>query len=131
MTPLVDGDQSIGVDIEVQWTSIANGQKSFPYTLGFPKFPVTVQSLPVASTPPPSTPDTLAVLNAVATPLSTIIAAIIGLVGVFIALPRVHKRAKSSSFRSKKKPPAEQKAPATPDQGTSETKHEENNQQVN
>ena len=73
VTPLVAGAQVIGVDIEVQWTSTLSGKQSSPYTLGFPKYRVSIQS--VSTLPPPGLSDATA----------TIIASVIGGIALVLA----------------------------------------------
>jgi hypothetical protein len=114
VTPLVDGDQSIGVDIEAQWTSTKNGKQSLPYTLGFPRFPVNVQALPVVPTPtptppPPSPPDPLTLFIGISVP---ILAAIIGaFVLAYFTAPDFRIWVNTRFRRSKKGRPTEPKAP--------------------
>lgn len=80
VTPLVAGKQLIGVDIETQWTSTLTRKQGSSYTLGYPKFPVSIQALPVVPTPTPTAQTTD---NSGAN--ATIWAAIISTLGVIIA----------------------------------------------
>lgn len=99
VTPLVAGKQVIGVDIEAQWTSNLTGKQSASYTLGYPKFPLNVQALPVETTPSP-TPSSSPLPSPIPSPtlipspppqptdnsgaIVTILAAIITTLGTFI-----------------------------------------------
>ncbi|GAC1360146.1 MAG: hypothetical protein NVSMB38_44000 [Ktedonobacteraceae bacterium] len=85
VTPQVDGNQFLGVDIEVQWTSTLTGKQGLPYTLGFPKFPVSVQGPPAPTPTPAPKPDPLAITNAILPPLAQILVAIIGAIGLVLA----------------------------------------------
>jgi hypothetical protein len=79
VTPKLEGQQFIGVDIEVTWQSTANGKSSEQYTLGYPQFPINVEAAPIFSlsptpappsptpTPQPRSSDSLALLNIVTT----------------------------------------------------------------
>lgn len=119
VTPLVDGDQSIGVDIEAQWTSTINGKQSLPYTLGFPRFPVKVQALPTPTptpvapaptpTPPqPSPPDPLTTFIAIMTLLAAVL---VPFIVVYITVPSFRRWVKRPFRRSKNRGPTEPGAP--------------------
>jgi hypothetical protein len=117
VTPLVDGRQTIGVDIEVQWTSTTSGKQSLPYTLGFPKFPARVEALPVVPTPTPK-PDPIGIITAIWSPMATIIAAVISTMGLLLValLARPEFRQWMTRLRrSKKKSPTELEIKRTSD----------------
>ena len=108
VTPLVDGEQSIGVRIDAQWTSTLSGKQTLPYTLGYPIFPVHVQPLPVAIAPTPTptprpSPSFLDIFSAM-TPLlvalittaGTILVALIAIPGFRTWVITRFRRAKNS-----------------------------------
>ena len=116
VTPLVDGEQSIGVDIEAQWTSTITGKQSLPYTLGFPKFPVHVQPLPIAIAPTPTPtplppPRPLDIFNALVPILTAIITALGGILAALFAVPSFRRWASTRFRKSKNRPPTEPQAP--------------------
>jgi hypothetical protein len=116
VTPLVDGEQSIGVDIEAQWTSTVSGKQSLPYTLGFPKFPVRVQALPVAIAPTPTpspspSPSPLDIFSALVPILAALITAVGGIVVALLAIPSFRTWMSTRFRRSKNRPPTEPQAP--------------------
>ena len=114
VTPLVDGDQSIGVDIEAQWTSTISGKQSLPYTLGFPRFPVHVQALPVVPTPTPTPPPPgpLDILSALAPIIAAMITTVGALTAAFFAVPSFRRWVGVRLRRSKKKSPTEPETPS-------------------
>ncbi len=114
VTPLVDGEQSIGVDIEAQWTSTITGKQSLPYTLGFPKFPAHVQALPVAIAPTPTPPPSdnsganATIWAAIITTLGTMIA---GFITALFAVPSFRRWVSIRFRKPKNRPPTEPQAP--------------------
>jgi hypothetical protein len=116
VTPLVDGEQSIGVDIEAQWTSTLSGKQSLPYTLGFPKFPVHVQARPVAIAPtptpsPPPSPRPLDIFNALVPILAALITTLGGILAALFAVPSFRRWVSIRFRKSKNRPPTEPQAP--------------------
>lgn len=102
VTPLVAGAQVIGVDIEVQWTSTLSGNQSSPFTLGFPKYRVSVKSVStsgsVLTQTPITPPDYSAVIAAIITGIFVVIAALIG-------TPYFRRSLKKRSQKTENKPP--------------------------
>ncbi|HLZ80065.1 MAG TPA: hypothetical protein VKP04_00400 [Ktedonobacteraceae bacterium] len=115
VTPLIDRNQTIGVDIEVQWTSMKDGKKSLPYTLGYPKFPVNVQAAAVEFVPTPTPapvtsapPDPLAIFVAIL----TLLAAVLTFSTALITIPGFRHWMRDLFSPSKRNPPAEPRAPS-------------------
>ncbi len=111
VTPRVSGEQRIGVDIEAQWTSTLSGKQSLPYTLGFPKFPVNVQAIPVVPTPTPTPPrlDPNIILQTGGTILGGIIGALGAIFAALLAIPSFRRWLRGRFGRAKEKPPNEPK----------------------
>jgi hypothetical protein len=102
VTPLVAGDQRIGVDIEVQWTSTQNNKQSLPYRLGFPVFSVIVQPLSTTTTTQTSPPD---YSSAIATVVAAIIGGIAVIIASLIAIPGFRKWIVARLPEREKRPP--------------------------